>query len=157
MKKLLLLIIISLFFNLNLLAESVLKKRQISPIKESSNKVKKVLENISIQNDILSEFKIFEKASSKVLDGATVQRYRGGGNNYKSNKKKVALIFHEKSLGAGSLLDTKGHIITNWHVIEEAENGRVAVSFEGSDIESIIKGKNFLVQVILKFLTMMNY
>jgi S1-C subfamily serine protease len=150
MKKLLLLIIISLFFNLNLLAESVLKKRQISPIKESSNKVKKVLENISIQNDILSEFKIFEKASSKVLDGATVQRYRGGGNIYKSNKKKVALIFHEKSLGAGSLLDTKGHIITNWHVIEEAENGRVAVSFEGSDIESIIKGKNFLVgQVIL--------
>ena len=67
MKKLLLLIIISLFFNLKLLAESVLKKRQISPIKESSNKVKKVLENISIQNDILSEFKIFEKASSKFI------------------------------------------------------------------------------------------
>ena len=47
-------------------------------------------------------------------------------------------------------MDTKGHIITNWHVIEEAENGKVAVSFDGSDVESIIKGKNFLVgQVIL--------
>ena len=47
-----------------------------------------------------------------------------------------------EAIGAGSLLDMRGNIITNWHVIEGAKDGVVAVAFEGTDLKTIIEGKN---------------
>ncbi len=43
----------------------------------------------------------------------------------------VVTIRQGGGLGSGFLIDTEGHIVTNNHVVEGAQNGQVLVSFSG--------------------------
>ena len=142
--KFLLTVLIFLFPNI-VFSDQTLLKRDLSSGLKPSQKVEKILLDISESDKILKEFNYFDKASKNALKNVEVKRYRGGGNIYKNNKNRVPFIFHEEGSGAGSLLDNKGHIISNWHVISDAKGSRVGVAFQGDDIESIIKRKEFIV------------
>ena len=145
------LIIISILLFPNHIFADPITKRGISDIKKSSKIVQKTLADISNSNKILDKFNYIKSSSEKILNTTEVQRYRGGGNIYKKNKNKVALIMNPTSeaIGAGSLLDMRGNIITNWHVIEGAKDGVVAVAFEGTDLETIIEGKKYVIGKVI--------
>lgn len=49
--------------------------------------------------------------------------------------------FIQGSAGSGFLVDEKGHIATNYHVIERADRVRVSF-FEGPDVEAEVLGRN---------------
>ena len=69
-------------------------KRGMGDIKKSSKIVQKTLADISNSNKILDKFNSIKSSSEKILNTTEVQRYRGGGNIYKKNKNKVALIMN---------------------------------------------------------------
>ena len=145
------LIIISILLFPNYIFADPIAKRGIGDIKKSSKIVQKTLADISNSNEILDKFNSIKSSSEKILSTTEVQRYRGGGNIYKKNKNKVALIINitSKSFGAGSLLDMRGNIITNWHVIEGAKDGVVLVAFEGTDIKKIFEGKKYVIGKVI--------
>ncbi len=147
--KFLITVLIFLFPNY-IFADSI-TKRAIGDVKKSSKIVQKTLADISNSNKILDKFNSIKSSSEQILNTTEVQRYRGGGNIYKKNKNKVALIMNitSKSFGAGSLLDMRGNIITNWHVIEGAKDGVVLVAFEGTDIKKIFEGKKYVIGKVI--------
>ena len=145
------LIIISILLFPNYIFADPIAKRGMGDIKKSSKIVQKTLADISNSNKILDKFNSIKSSSEKILNTTEVQRYRGGGNIYKKNKNKVALIMNPTSeaIGAGSLLDMRGNIITNWHVIDGAKDGVVAVAFEGTDLDTIIEGKKYVIGKVI--------
>ena len=59
---------------------------------------------------------------------ATPMRSPKGGQIYRAVSPAVVLVATKEGLGSGSLLDTAGNIITNWHVVKGYEY--VAVIFK---------------------------
>lgn len=65
-----------------------------------------------------------EKVSGEIFKKGKRIKYRGTAQNiYKNNVKSVVWIGNEKEngMGTGSIINNKGEIITNWHVVGNAK------------------------------------
>ena len=59
--------------------------------------------------------------STTPFDVTGAVRSAKGGQIYRSVSPAVVLVATKESVGSGSLLDTAGNIITNWHVVKGYE------------------------------------
>jgi serine protease Do len=50
-------------------------------------------------------------------------------------------VFHQKALGSGFVVDGAGHVITNAHVVEEADSVRVKLA-DGREFDAKVKGRD---------------
>lgn len=107
-----------------------------SGVKKTYNIHESMLD-ISNLEDIPGQYKLLKKSTEKLNDDGKILTLRGGNNVYSSNVAKIVLIINvidkEKkkgSIGAGSLIDRRGYIITNWHVIDGAPKYQVGVVFK---------------------------
>ena len=50
-------------------------------------------------------------------------------------------VFHQKALGSGFIIDGAGHVVTNAHVVEEADSVRVKLA-DGREFDAKVKGRD---------------
>jgi|TARA_Y100000294_G_scaffold159786_1_gene162963 S1-C subfamily serine protease len=100
--------------------------------------------------DISGQYKLLKESAEKLNEWGKILTLRGGNNIYSRNVEKIVLILNiidkekEKgSIGAGSLVDRAGYIITNWHVINGAPKKIVGVIFKDKNSNKLEK-KNFI-------------
>ena len=107
-------------------------------------------ENIKVTRNGMQDFKKINKANKKYSEFekyATLtsqkfknkgkrKKYRGSAENiYAKNADSVVYILHPGGMGAGSIINKKGLILTNWHVIEGAKE--VQVWFKPKELEKM--------------------
>lgn len=111
--------------------------------------------DISSLEEIPEQYNLLKKSAEKLNDEGKILTLRGGGNVYSSNVQKVVLILNiidkknkKGSIGAGSLIDRDGYIITNWHVIDGAPKNQVGVIFKDKKSNKLEKENFHLGQVV---------
>ena len=111
--------------------------------------------DISSLEEIPEQYNLLKKSAEKLSDEGKILTLRGGGNVYSSNVQKVVLILNiidkknkKGSIGAGSLIDRDGYIITNWHVIDGAPKNQVGVIFKDKKSNKLEKENFHLGQVV---------
>ncbi len=97
-------------------------------IKKSDVKIRVSEEMLKIDNfknisKKLSGIKSYAAFVDKKVLTRKKRKFRGGGEIYKNFGNTVVYIgnYENKSSGAGFLIDKSGLILTNWHVIDKAE------------------------------------
>jgi len=95
-----------------------------------------------------NSYQDFNKTIKKVKTMGKILKLRGGSNVYKKNVSKIVLIYNAEmeTIGAGSLVDKEGYIITNWHVVQKAKD--VAVWFKTPNTSEPIEKNVILAKVI---------
>ena len=94
-------------------------------------------------------YKTLNEAQKEVKKKGKILKLRGGNNVYSKNVSKVVLIYNDKleSIGAGSLVDKEGFIVTNWHVVQKTKD--VAVWFKTPGVSEPLEKNVILGNVIL--------
>ena len=148
MKKLIVLILCS-FYTITCLGDDLKKIDRLN----TSNTSQKIKATTSIlSNDMLLKAEqtneIFNQSVPKIEKKGKILKLRGGNNIYSNNVSKIVLIFNPKleTIGAGSLVDKEGFIVTNWHVVQNAED--VFVWFKTAGVEEPLKENVILAKVI---------
>src|SRR5206468_7384224 len=59
------------------------------------------------------------------------RRPRGSGDS----------VFHQKALGSGFIIDAAGHVVTNAHVVEDADSVRVKLA-DDREFDAKVKGRD---------------
>jgi serine protease Do len=57
--------------------------------------------------------------------------------SFEGDRKETALIVHQHGVGAGVIVDPDGYIMTNAHVVEEAQWIRVILSLRPATFEDV--------------------
>ena len=146
LKTIFFIIILSFFSNIH--AEIDTKN-----IVKSKNPIKyEIADKIFTEKFLLDgnkTYKILNEAQKKVKKKGKILKLRGGNNVYSKNVSKVVLIYNDKleSIGAGSLVDKEGFIVTNWHVVQKAKD--VAVWFKTPGVSEPLEKNVILGNVIL--------
>ena len=65
---------------------------------------------------------------------------------YRAASPAVVLVLSESSVGSGAIIDSKGHVITNWHVVKSEP--RVIVLFKPKDGAELTKDLAFWATVV---------
>lgn len=103
---------------------------ELAPRKENNN-----IEDLDLDPDLSEE----EKINIRVYE--TTNR---GVVNITTHATRETLIFLEvpqDGAGSGSIIDQKGHILTNWHVVEGAQQIKVTL-FNGDTLDATVVGSD---------------
>jgi S1-C subfamily serine protease len=84
----------------------------------------------------------------KVKQSAALEETRGIGGIqiYKQLSPAVVLVATKEGLGSGSVIDRKGTVVTNWHVVKDHD--RVVVFFKPVNSRALTKKDAYAAQVI---------
>ena len=146
LKTIFFIIVLSFFSNIHAEIDTKNIVKSKNPIKyEISDKI--FTEKFLLDGN--KTYKILNEAQTKVKKKGKILKLRGGNNVYSKNVSKVVLIYNDKleSIGAGSLVDKEGFIVTNWHVVQKAKD--VAVWFKTPGVSEPLEKNVILGNVIL--------
>jgi len=128
MKKIFKLLIALFFiFSFSVNAEELNFRGSSSALKKVNAKINisKSMLNINNFNEISKKFSGI-RSYAKAIDATgnrKPRKFRGGGDIYESFGNTVVFIgnYEEQNTGSGFLIDEAGLILTNWHVIDKAD------------------------------------
>ena len=91
-----------------------------------------------------------EGLAAKVSPAVVQIVVTGFGPVQEEDKSRTALIVRQRAVGSGVIVDPNGYIMTNAHVVEGAQQIRVALPFVGGDSSGLVPiGKRRIVEARL--------
>jgi len=113
---------------------------------ENADELIKSLDRITGDNGKMEQR--IASSLQKVGKNLVLENTRGANEIkiYKKISPAVVCVLTEESLGSGSIINTKGHVITNWHVVQG--NPKVVVVFKPKNSAELKKELAFTARVI---------
>lgn len=141
------LIILTVLCTLGTFAQS--KQRASQSSAAASGKADALVESES--SGVLVQLnRALEGLAAKVSPAVVQIVVTGFGPVQEEDKSRTALIVRQRAVGSGVIVDPNGYIMTNAHVVEGAQQIRVALPFMGGDSSGLVPlGKRRIIEARL--------
>jgi serine protease Do len=108
------------------------------------------VESPAASSETLAQFNDALEALAAKVSPAVVQiLVTGYGPGHEENRTQTALIVRQHAVGSGVIVDPNGYIVTNAHVVENAQRIRVALPLPGDSGRAVPIGKRHILEARL--------